>query len=187
MSAQNGHLNCLRLLHDAGYDLGQAIDDGSTPAFIAAAHGHVNCLRLLQDAGCDLEQARNDGCTPAFIATERGHTDCVRLLKEVEEANMVRKQNEADRAMRELLAELAGEKVGNTSSPKKKKKKKKQVKRNPDLNIRRTRVMFGLFRFIRTTTSDLDTTEKGIICLICWDHLKGLICKKALLSVHYVE
>ena len=113
----------------------------------------------------------------------RGHTDCVRLLKEVEEANMVRKQNEADRAMRELLAELAGEKVGNTSSPKKKKKKKKaSKKKSPPATSDEPGSCSDYSDSSEQTTSDLDTTEKGIICLICWE-----LSERANLQKSFIE
>ena len=54
-----GHEGCLRLLKEAGCDLGQANNDGETPAFMAAWKGHEGCLRLLKEAGCDLGQADN--------------------------------------------------------------------------------------------------------------------------------
>ena len=47
----------MRLLKEAGCDLGQAKNDGDTPAFMAAQNGHEGCLRVLKEAGCDLGQA----------------------------------------------------------------------------------------------------------------------------------
>ena len=48
---------CLLLLKEAGCDLGQAADDGDTPACVAAVNGHDACLRLLEDAGLGVQSS----------------------------------------------------------------------------------------------------------------------------------
>ena len=68
MAAQDGHEGCLRLLKEAGCDLGQANKNGQTPAHITAQNGHEGCLRLLKEAGCDLGAVSKDGEIPAHMA-----------------------------------------------------------------------------------------------------------------------
>ena len=53
MAAENGHIECLRLLKKVGCDLGQADNDGVTPAHRAAEGGHEDCLRLLNETSYD--------------------------------------------------------------------------------------------------------------------------------------
>jgi ankyrin repeat protein len=81
-AAQNGHEACLLVLRDAGCDLSQATNGGTTPAIMACQNGHDSCLALLRDAGCDLNQAMNVGVTPAFIAAGEGHESCLVLLRD---------------------------------------------------------------------------------------------------------
>ena len=53
-AACHGHEACLRMLKEAGCDLGQPTNAGATPALIAAAQGHDGCLCILKEADCDL-------------------------------------------------------------------------------------------------------------------------------------
>ena len=58
IAAQNGHLEVVRLLLDAGSDKDAATTDGTT-ALLAAAHkGHLEIARLLLDAGVDKDHDR---------------------------------------------------------------------------------------------------------------------------------
>ena len=59
-----------------------ALQDGATPAYMAAQEGQADCLRLLLEAGCDKDNANDYGATPAFMAAQEGHADCLRLLEE---------------------------------------------------------------------------------------------------------
>ena len=63
----------MRLLKEAGCDLGQADDGGETPAHYAAFFGFEGCLRLLKETGCDLGQADSRGRTPAHRAAVKGY------------------------------------------------------------------------------------------------------------------
>jgi ankyrin repeat protein len=46
VAAQNGHVEAVRLLFEAGADFHKAADDGATPLDVAAQEGHVEVLRL---------------------------------------------------------------------------------------------------------------------------------------------
>ena len=81
-AAGDGDEGALHRLHADGCDMGQAADDGHTPAHKAALNGHGGSLRLLHEWGCDMEQADNDGRTPAHEAAMGGQEGCLRLLHE---------------------------------------------------------------------------------------------------------
>jgi ankyrin repeat protein len=80
--AKNRHLAVIRLLvKEAGVNVNQADNDGSTPLFIAAQNGYLDVVRLLvEELGADVNQARYDGTTPLYIAAQYGHLDVVRCL-----------------------------------------------------------------------------------------------------------
>ena len=50
-AAEEGYHVCLRLLMEAGYDLGQANRNGQTPAHLAASNGH-------EEAACARAEGR---------------------------------------------------------------------------------------------------------------------------------
>ena len=81
-AAGDGDEGALHRLHADGCDMGQAADDGHTPAHKAALNGHGGSLRLLHEWGCNMEQADNDGGTSAHMAALNGHEGCLRLLHE---------------------------------------------------------------------------------------------------------
>ena len=81
-AAGDGDEGALHRLHADGCDMGQAADDGHTPAHKAALNGHGGSLRLLHEWGCNMEQADNDGRTSAHMAALNGHKGCLRLLHE---------------------------------------------------------------------------------------------------------
>jgi ankyrin repeat protein len=51
VASQNGHVEVVRLLIDAGALISQANNNGVTPLSVASAIGHVEVVRLLIDAG----------------------------------------------------------------------------------------------------------------------------------------
>ena len=53
------------------------MNNGATPAFIAAQNGHIDVLRVLKELGANLDTPMNDGATPAFIAAQNGHIRCL--------------------------------------------------------------------------------------------------------------
>ena len=82
-AASGGHLDCVRLLVDAGADCTAVSSAGWTPAHEAAARGHSACLWSLLTAAPDTASALNcDGLTPADVAQEQGHNTCMEMAAE---------------------------------------------------------------------------------------------------------
>lgn len=73
IAAQNGHLEVVIALLQAGADINQPANDGKTPLYIAAENGHLDMVQALLAAGADINQAANDGKTPLSIAKENKH------------------------------------------------------------------------------------------------------------------
>ena len=67
---------------EAGADLDQKDDFGSTPLIVAATFGKTEVARALIEAGADLHITDNDGSTPLHIAAFLGRTDIVDALLE---------------------------------------------------------------------------------------------------------
>ena len=82
MAAQNGHLEVVRLLIEAGADKAAAHSTGATAVFIAAQNGHLEVVRLLIEAGADKDAVKNNGGTALQIAAHNGHLEVVRFLLE---------------------------------------------------------------------------------------------------------
>ena len=76
-TARFGHSACLEVLREAGCDLGQADNDGVTPAHWAAGHGHDACLIQLQSAGCNLDLENKSGDTTVHHAVLGNHRGCL--------------------------------------------------------------------------------------------------------------
>ena len=83
-AAENGHLEVVRLLLEAGAFCDQATtDDGTTPLILAALEGHLEVARLLLEAGASCDKAAtDDGSTALIQAAEDGHLEMVHLLLE---------------------------------------------------------------------------------------------------------
>ncbi len=81
VAAQNGHSQCIEVLHRLGADVNKAKNDGATPTLIAAAKGHSQCIEVLHRLGADVNQARNDGATPIQIAEQQGHSEVVEVIR----------------------------------------------------------------------------------------------------------
>ena len=50
-ASQNGDVDLVRLLIDAGALINQANTNGATPLYVASQNGHVNVVLVLIDAG----------------------------------------------------------------------------------------------------------------------------------------
>eukprot|EP00618_Florenciella_parvula_P012877 CAMPEP_0119466134 /NCGR_PEP_ID=MMETSP1344-20130328/926_1 /TAXON_ID=236787 /ORGANISM="Florenciella parvula, Strain CCMP2471" /LENGTH=466 /DNA_ID=CAMNT_0007498431 /DNA_START=373 /DNA_END=1773 /DNA_ORIENTATION=+ len=90
-AAYNGHVECTRLLIEAGSDV--TAKNGRlkrTSLMLAAHNGHVECARLLIEAGSDVTakdvsqrgQGYNGHLTSLMLAAIYGHVECTRLLIE---------------------------------------------------------------------------------------------------------
>ena len=82
LASDNGHLEVVRLLCEAGADKDKAMHDGGTALIGASYNGHLDVARLLCEAGADKDKADQDGATALILATVNWHLEVVRLLCE---------------------------------------------------------------------------------------------------------
>ncbi|MBI2207489.1 MAG: ankyrin repeat domain-containing protein [Candidatus Rokubacteria bacterium] len=72
-AAENGHLDVVRLLVDAGADVNRADSSGFTPLMGAARAGHAAMARLLLERGAGQEAVDASGKTARTHAVEFRH------------------------------------------------------------------------------------------------------------------
>ncbi|EOD30835.1 hypothetical protein EMIHUDRAFT_365236, partial [Emiliania huxleyi CCMP1516] len=73
VACQQGHVECARLLLEAGAAIDQADEQGATPLFAACQDGHLEVAKLLSSYGAS--RAATPFGTPEEVATEEGHAD----------------------------------------------------------------------------------------------------------------
>eukprot|EP01045_Picozoa_sp_COSAG04_P044750 COSAG04_NODE_15342_length_535_cov_0.788991_1_plen_174_part_10 len=79
-AADQGHVNVVRVLVEAGASLEATTPKGSTALLIAAQNGHADCVEALLQGGANVHAKGSMGQTALHPAAENGHTDCCRLL-----------------------------------------------------------------------------------------------------------
>uniref|UniRef100_A0AC35GT38 Ankyrin repeat domain-containing protein 29 n=1 Tax=Panagrolaimus sp. PS1159 TaxID=55785 RepID=A0AC35GT38_9BILA len=82
LSAQNNHLQTLKVLKKHGCLSGKARSDGTTPLWIAAQLGHDNIVQELLSYGEEDFEKANNGATALFKASQKGHEKVVKILLE---------------------------------------------------------------------------------------------------------
>ena len=82
LASEEGHLEVVRLLCEAGADKDKADEGGFTPLFAASLEGHLEVVRLLCEVGADKDKADQGGSTPLFTVSVQGQLEMVRLLCE---------------------------------------------------------------------------------------------------------
>ena len=60
-----------------------ALRDGRTPLYTAAANGHKDCVSELVCRNANINLSEEDGTTALWIAAHRGHHDVVKMLLSV--------------------------------------------------------------------------------------------------------
>ena len=81
-AAAHGHLECLRLLLDAGARPDMPNGYGSTPMHDAAYHGELGCVVELLKRGAAADSTDANGSTPLVAACAAGHVNVVKALLE---------------------------------------------------------------------------------------------------------
>lgn len=79
-AAQNGHVEVIRALVEAGADVDAEDRDGDRAAHHAAFGDEPAALRALAGAGADLSARNRRRQTPLHIAVNKGHLGVVRTL-----------------------------------------------------------------------------------------------------------
>ena len=83
VAAQEGNVEVVRLLLEAGADTEKRADDGVTPLHVAASRGNRDVARLLLQWGAEKEKlTQHCGVTPLHAAAASGNLEVVRLLLE---------------------------------------------------------------------------------------------------------
>ena len=81
LAAQDGHVDIVRMLLDAGAEPDSCGDHGVTPLHTAAMQRHIEVVQLLLNRGADVNRAKKvGGYTPLHGAAIGGHKDIVKLL-----------------------------------------------------------------------------------------------------------
>ncbi|XP_078608281.1 uncharacterized protein LOC144880137 isoform X2 [Branchiostoma floridae x Branchiostoma japonicum] len=88
IAAQEGHMEVVQQLLEAGAELNDTDQDGCTPLYMAASKNHVDVVQQLLKAGAEVDKAKQDGTTPLSTAAQNGHVEVVQqLLKAGAEVN----------------------------------------------------------------------------------------------------
>lgn len=80
-SSQEGNLECVKKLIEAGADLTHRMANiDATPLDRAAYNGHTAVAEYLLNKGALINSTRKDGITPLFVACSNGHFEVAQLL-----------------------------------------------------------------------------------------------------------
>ena len=80
VAAENGSLEAVDLLLEAGADMEVPDERERTPLHWAAFSGHLEVARHLLEAGADRDKSDHEQATPLLLASDAGHLEVVRLL-----------------------------------------------------------------------------------------------------------
>ena len=79
-ASENGYLEIVKILINAGVDVNLPVENGLTPLHISSHKGHVKVVEALIEAGADPNSASTDGKTPLHFASLKGHVEVVEAL-----------------------------------------------------------------------------------------------------------
>ena len=79
-AAEEGKIEAIRRLLDAGADPNGAIHGDGSPLIAASKEGHIEAVTLLLDRGADPDLVVSGDGSPLIAAADEGHIEVVRLL-----------------------------------------------------------------------------------------------------------
>ncbi|KAG7389767.1 hypothetical protein PHYPSEUDO_009687 [Phytophthora pseudosyringae] len=79
-AAENGHVDCIEILHTLGVSLDEQKPTGVSPLMMACSVGNVEAARALLMFGASLDLEDVHGMTALMVAARDGRANCVRLL-----------------------------------------------------------------------------------------------------------
>lgn len=82
VATQEGPLETVKLLVNAGEDVNKRDAHGYTPLRTAARNGHTDIVKYLLTKNVEVNTKADDGATPLEHACTKGHFDIVKLLVE---------------------------------------------------------------------------------------------------------
>jgi ankyrin repeat protein len=85
LASQNGHLEVVQFLLDAGADVNVETNDGATALMVAAHNCHLEVVQALLAAGADVNARMLDGKTASMLAPDHGNQEVSQLLNETSE------------------------------------------------------------------------------------------------------
>ena len=91
-ASENGHLEIVKILINAGVDVNLPVENGLTPLHISSHKGHVEVVEALIKAGAKVDSKISDDKTPLHISSHEGHVKVVEaLIKAGASPNFARK------------------------------------------------------------------------------------------------
>eukprot|EP00731_Ephydatia_muelleri_P038788 Em0910g1a len=79
-ASQNGHLEIVKSLIEAGANVNHTAKDGWTPLVIASHDGHLEIVKSLIEAGANVNHTIKNNVTAVYVASENGHHGVVLSL-----------------------------------------------------------------------------------------------------------
>lgn len=79
-AAENGHVDCIEILHSLGVSLDEQKPTGVSPLMMACSVGNVEAARALLMFGASLDLEDVHGMTALMVAARDGRANCVKLL-----------------------------------------------------------------------------------------------------------
>jgi len=80
LAALQGRVDAVQLHIEAGSDLNEIDEYGSTPLIAAITFGQTEVAKVLIEAGADIRITNNEGSTPLHVAAFFCHTEIVKAL-----------------------------------------------------------------------------------------------------------
>lgn len=79
-AAQEGHVECVQALLDAGCNVNATIGSGDTPLHLAASGGHSQATKFLIEKGASLTAKNSDGILPIHTSASHNSSETLKVL-----------------------------------------------------------------------------------------------------------